>query len=131
MGILQVVQPWNRHPFARIEGCTSEERRDQSKRQSHFIPVLRYGAYYAETGGEERRVCDGGGGRSGVKVDQLFFHDPDGYMVEICNCHALPVLPLSSCPLKKLPNTNGNDMPSSFYGRFFAAPFFHFSPISN
>ncbi|MQL79397.1 hypothetical protein Taro_011825 [Colocasia esculenta] len=38
----------------------------------------------------------------GVTVDQLFFHDPDGYMVEICNCHVLPVLPLSSaCPLRK------------------------------
>ncbi|KAK9287144.1 hypothetical protein L1049_015555 [Liquidambar formosana] len=54
----------------------------------------------------------------GVKVDQLFFHDPDSYMVEICNCHVLPVLPLSSCPLKKLPNTNGNDMPSSFYEKW-------------
>ena len=37
---------------------------------------------------------------SGIQVDQLFFHDPDGYMVEICNCDNLPVLPLSSCPLK-------------------------------
>ncbi|CAA7404498.1 unnamed protein product [Spirodela intermedia] len=38
----------------------------------------------------------------GVTVDQLFFHDPDGYMVEICNCHVLPVLPLprSSCRLR-------------------------------
>ena len=33
----------------------------------------------------------------GVKVDQLFFHDPDGYMIEICNCDNLPVLPLSPC----------------------------------
>ncbi|XP_039037912.1 metallothiol transferase FosB-like isoform X2 [Hibiscus syriacus] len=31
-----------------------------------------------------------------VRVDQLFFHDPDGYMVEICNCQNLPVLPLST-----------------------------------
>ncbi|KAL9241903.1 hypothetical protein vseg_015962 [Gypsophila vaccaria] len=37
----------------------------------------------------------------GVKVDQLFFHDPDGYMVEICNCDNIPILPISSsCPLK-------------------------------
>ncbi|XP_074309270.1 glyoxylase I 4-like [Silene latifolia] len=36
----------------------------------------------------------------GIKVDQLFFHDPDGYMVEICNCDNIPILPLSSCPLK-------------------------------
>ncbi|GMJ12616.1 hypothetical protein HRI_004930700 [Hibiscus trionum] len=32
----------------------------------------------------------------GIQVDQLFFHDPDGYMVEICNCQNLPLLPLSS-----------------------------------
>ncbi|OVA12874.1 Glyoxalase-like domain [Macleaya cordata] len=37
----------------------------------------------------------------GIQVDQLFFHDPDGYMIEICNCENLPVLPLSACPLKK------------------------------
>lgn len=43
----------------------------------------------------------------GIQVDQLFFHDPDGYMIEICNCQNLPVLPLSSCPLK-LPNANAN-----------------------
>ncbi|XP_074276912.1 glyoxylase I 4-like [Silene latifolia] len=38
----------------------------------------------------------------GIKVDQLFFHDPDGYMVEICNCDNIPVIPLSACPLKRL-----------------------------
>ncbi|KAF2319925.1 hypothetical protein GH714_020583 [Hevea brasiliensis] len=43
----------------------------------------------------------------GITVDQLFFHDPDGYMVEICNCQNLPVLPLSSCPFK-LPKANGS-----------------------
>lgn len=31
----------------------------------------------------------------GVNVDQLFFHDPDGFMVEICNCDNLPVIPLT------------------------------------
>ncbi|KAJ0009784.1 hypothetical protein Pint_32850 [Pistacia integerrima] len=51
----------------------------------------------------------------GITVDQLFFHDPDGYMIEICNCQNLPVLPLSSCPLK-LPKPNGNTNPP-FYGR--------------
>ena len=46
----------------------------------------------------------------GVIVDQLFFHDPDGYMIEICNCQNLPVLPLSSsCPLKlNLPTTTSD-----------------------
>nr|GMD10112.1 metallothiol transferase FosB-like [Ipomoea batatas] len=52
----------------------------------------------------------------GVIVDQLFFHDPDGYMIEICNCQNLPVLPLSSsCPLK--PKFPTQQPPSSFYGK--------------
>ncbi|KAK4778114.1 hypothetical protein SAY87_018301 [Trapa incisa] len=33
---------------------------------------------------------------AGVNVDQVFFHDPDGYMVEICNCDKIPIIPLSS-----------------------------------
>ncbi|KAL0384609.1 UNVERIFIED_CONTAM: hypothetical protein Sradi_2855200 [Sesamum radiatum] len=54
----------------------------------------------------------------GIIVDQIFFHDPDGYMIEICNCQNLPVLPLSSCPLKKMPApTNVNLTTPSFYGQ--------------
>jgi hypothetical protein len=54
----------------------------------------------------------------GITVDQLFFHDPDGYMVEICNCQNLPVLPLSSCPLIKAPKTSASLASSpSLYGR--------------
>ena len=30
-----------------------------------------------------------------MKVQQLFFHDPDRNMIEICNCHVLPVMPLA------------------------------------
>jgi hypothetical protein len=30
----------------------------------------------------------------GIEVDQLFFHDPDGFMIEVCNCDQLPVVPL-------------------------------------
>lgn len=30
----------------------------------------------------------------GIYIDQLFFHDPDGCMIEICNCDNLPVIPL-------------------------------------
>lgn len=37
-----------------------------------------------------RRVEEGG-----VYVDQMFFHDPDGFMIEICNCDNLPVVPLT------------------------------------
>ncbi|XP_073298403.1 glyoxylase I 4-like [Primulina huaijiensis] len=31
----------------------------------------------------------------GIYVDQLFFHDPDGFMVEICNCDNIPMVPLA------------------------------------
>ncbi|KAK7328376.1 hypothetical protein VNO77_22481 [Canavalia gladiata] len=33
---------------------------------------------------------------SGIYVDQLFFHDPDGTMIEICDCDNIPVVPLFS-----------------------------------
>lgn len=54
----------------------------------------------------------------GIQVDQLFFHDPDGYMIEICNCQNLPVLPISSCPLQRHP---------SFYYGMQMQPFFFLS----
>ncbi|XP_060167629.1 glyoxylase I 4-like [Lycium barbarum] len=56
----------------------------------------------------------------GITVDQLFFHDPDGNMIEICNCQNIPILPISSCPLKKLsnlPTFNQATIPNSFYGK--------------
>jgi len=31
----------------------------------------------------------------GIYVDQLFFHDPDGSMIEVCNCDNLPVIPIT------------------------------------
>ena len=31
----------------------------------------------------------------GIHVDQLFFHDPDGFMAEIWDCDNLPVIPLA------------------------------------
>jgi hypothetical protein len=41
----------------------------------------------------------------GSPIDQFFFKDPDGFMIEICNCENLPVVPLaaaaSSCLAKQ------------------------------
>ncbi|KAK3160489.1 hypothetical protein QOZ80_1BG0060140 [Eleusine coracana subsp. coracana] len=37
----------------------------------------------------ERRVEEGG-----IFVDQVFFHDPDGFMIEVCTCDNLPIVPL-------------------------------------
>ncbi|XP_072957825.1 glyoxylase I 4-like [Typha angustifolia] len=44
----------------------------------------------------------------GIVVEQLFFHDPDGNMIEICDCEKLPVLPLSSACPPKMFNSHGN-----------------------
>jgi hypothetical protein len=38
----------------------------------------------------EQRVEEGG-----IFVDQLFFHDPDGFMIEVCTCDNLPIVPLA------------------------------------
>ncbi|XP_006343374.1 lactoylglutathione lyase-like [Solanum tuberosum] len=32
----------------------------------------------------------------GIKVDQVFLHDPDGYMIEMCNCDNIPIVAISS-----------------------------------
>lgn len=41
---------------------------------------------------------------NGVRVTQLFFHDPDHHMIEVCNCDCLPITPLFSGQLVKLPS---------------------------
>ncbi|KAJ9692625.1 hypothetical protein PVL29_011614 [Vitis rotundifolia] len=42
----------------------------------------------------------------GIEVDQLFFHDPDGFMIEICNCDNLPVIPLAGQMLRTCSRLN-------------------------
>ncbi|XP_047958757.1 glyoxylase I 4-like [Salvia hispanica] len=42
----------------------------------------------------------------GIDMDQVFFHDPDGFMIEICNCESIPIIPLDGkmhkpCALNK------------------------------
>jgi hypothetical protein len=51
-----------------------------------------------------RQVVEEGG----IMVDQLFFHDPDGFMIEVCNCDNLPVEPLTS------PSCNSRRYPKPF-----------------
>nr|XP_028955003.1 uncharacterized protein LOC103418323 [Malus domestica] len=58
---------------------------------------------------------------NGTKIDQLFFNVPDGFMVEMCNCENLKLVPAGSLGKIKLPvdrhtppvelnqNGNGND----------------------
>lgn len=37
-------------------------------------------------------------------VEQLFFHDPDGNMIEICDCEKLPVVPIADAAAGLLPS---------------------------
>lgn len=37
----------------------------------------------------------------GVRISQVFFHDPDNHMIEICNCDCLPVMPLTDLQLQQ------------------------------
>lgn len=38
-----------------------------------------------------------------TSIDQLFFNDPDGFMIEICNCENLKLVPAGSLGKIKLP----------------------------
>ncbi|KAH7528019.1 glyoxylase I 4-like [Ziziphus jujuba] len=39
----------------------------------------------------------------GTTIDQLFFNDPDGFMIEICNCENMKLVPAGSFGKIKLP----------------------------
>lgn len=56
-----------------------------------------------------KRIVEEGG----IYVDQLFIHDPDCYMVEVCNCENLPVEPIMgsapACTLR-LPSNPRNPL---------------------
>ncbi|KAK7312110.1 hypothetical protein VNO77_35710 [Canavalia gladiata] len=44
----------------------------------------------------------------GTTMDQIFFKDPDGFMVEICNCENLKLVPADSSSNIKLPTDRHN-----------------------
>ncbi|KAL0456149.1 UNVERIFIED_CONTAM: hypothetical protein Slati_0954100 [Sesamum latifolium] len=48
------------------------------------------------------------GEEEGAAIDQLFFNDPDGFMVEICNCENLKLVPQRSIGKIKLPSDKHN-----------------------
>lgn len=50
----------------------------------------------------KKRVVEDGG----LYVDQLFFHDPDANMIEICNCDNLPVIPVRSSTSSNVRSTS-------------------------
>ncbi|CAL5444619.1 unnamed protein product [Camellia sinensis] len=67
-----------------------EEKQNQSQGQSYFIPDHGNGGEEAEGNGNRMHEADGG-----IHVDQQFFHDPDGFIIEICNYDNIPIVPLS------------------------------------
>ncbi|VFR02114.1 unnamed protein product [Cuscuta campestris] len=44
----------------------------------------------------------------GNAIDQLFFKDPDGFMIEICNCEKVALVPQRSMGKIKLPSDRHN-----------------------
>ncbi|KAG8363647.1 hypothetical protein BUALT_Bualt19G0044300 [Buddleja alternifolia] len=48
------------------------------------------------------------GEEDGAPIDQLFFNDPDGFMIEICNCENLKLVPQRSIGRIKLPYDKHN-----------------------
>ncbi|KAI4325263.1 hypothetical protein MLD38_030677 [Melastoma candidum] len=48
----------------------------------------------------------------GIQVDQLFFHDPDGFMIEVCNCDNLPVVPIAGEVARACSRVNLQMMPA-------------------
>ncbi|KAK2636971.1 hypothetical protein Ddye_031763 [Dipteronia dyeriana] len=45
---------------------------------------------------------------SGTAIDQLFFNDPDGFMIKICNCENLKLVRAGSLGKIKLPSDRHN-----------------------
>ncbi|GMN60892.1 hypothetical protein TIFTF001_029974 [Ficus carica] len=68
------INPKDNHISFQCESMTTVEKK-----------LKEMGIQYVKTRLEE----------GGINVDQLFFHDPDGLMIEICNCDNLPVIPLT------------------------------------
>ncbi|XP_044432323.1 uncharacterized protein [Triticum aestivum] len=44
----------------------------------------------------------------GSPIDQLFFKDPDGFMIEICNCENLELVPAGALGRLRLPRDRHN-----------------------
>ncbi|PHT59718.1 hypothetical protein CQW23_02081 [Capsicum baccatum] len=48
------------------------------------------------------------GGEEGAAIDQLFFKDPDGFMIEICNCENVKLVPQHSIGRINFPSDRHN-----------------------
>lgn len=66
--------------------------------------VWEHGSWGGKTEEEKHKVHKEDGERRGTheKKDQLFFNDPDGFMIELCNCENLKLVPARSLGKIKL-----------------------------
>ncbi|KAJ7299505.1 hypothetical protein O6H91_02G111900 [Diphasiastrum complanatum] len=90
--LLQEEVPADRHSLHATD--VINPRNDHISFQCDDIEVV--GKRLSEAGIKYvRRVVEEGG----IEVEQLFFHDPDGFMIEVCTCEKLPLEPIagSSC----------------------------------
>ncbi|KAL0454466.1 UNVERIFIED_CONTAM: hypothetical protein Slati_0785800 [Sesamum latifolium] len=114
--VIKVVQPWGGNPSAgsRKIGKEKKKRRINPKDNHISFQCSDMDVIMKKLEGMGVEYVKGVVREGGIVVDQIFFHDPDGYMIEICNCQNLPLLPLSSsyCSLPKNTLTTS----SSFYG---------------
>lgn len=66
----------------------------------------------------EKRIVED----EGLFVSQLFIHDPDGYMVEICNCENFPVIPVTLVPYSVRSNSLGFEQKGERHSEIDIAP---------
>ncbi|KAI3437229.1 VOC domain-containing protein [Psidium guajava] len=83
-------------------------------RKSEINPKDNHISFQCESmGAVEKKLKEMGMGyvraaveEGGIQVEQLFFHDPDGFMIEICNCDSLPVIPLAGAMARSCSRVN-------------------------
>jgi extradiol dioxygenase family protein len=84
------LDPMDNHVSFQCEDMGAMERRLQEMR-------IRY---------KKRTINE----EEGSPIDQLFFRDPDGFMIEICNCENLEVVPAGALGRLRLPRDRHNPL---------------------
>ncbi|KAK1292501.1 hypothetical protein QJS10_CPB17g01842 [Acorus calamus] len=77
------LDPMNNHISFQCEDMNAMEKRLKEKNIKYM-----------------KRTVDG---QEGSVIDQLFFNDPDGFMIEMCNCENIKLVPQRSLDRIKLP----------------------------
>ncbi|KAK9154826.1 hypothetical protein Sjap_002306 [Stephania japonica] len=89
------LDPMDNHVSFQCEDMGAVERKLKQLSVRHIKRTVGAAAAADDDGGD-----DSSGGSA---IDQLFFNDPDGYMIEMCNCENLKLVPAGSAGQIKLP----------------------------